>query len=216
MAHAKGVIDRLRLRIREPSRQYIEVDIVWMNQRLELAESEQFVLCRQSEHVEHRMRPENTAARQIPVPQAAAAAIERGINAAAHRIVDQIRFSGAGGLPMKSKTENENDEACRRRKGNGQRRGRTPGYQRCRSRSRRRRAAPADCATAVPRRRRRFRWASVTSTVPALPRTSDGLADAENIKDRPAELLRIGRDAADDGAFGIGDEDRDIGVRPRR
>src|SRR6185437_7096214 len=99
MAHAKGVIDRLRLRFGEPCRQYVEVDVVWMHQRPELAESEQFVLRRQSEHVEHRTRPKNTAARQIPIPQAAAAAIERRINAAANRIVDQVRLSGAGRLP---------------------------------------------------------------------------------------------------------------------
>ena len=130
MAHAEGVVDRLRLRVGKPCRQSVEVDIVRMDQRRELTESEQFVLCRQAEHVEHRMRPENTAARQIPIPQAAAAAIKRGVNAAAHGVVDQIRLSGARGLPMKRESEDENDEAGRRRERNGQRRGRTPCYER--------------------------------------------------------------------------------------
>src|ERR1700683_2940651 len=100
-----------------------------MDQRRQLSESEEFVLCGQAEHVEHGMRPKNASARQIPIPQAATAAIERSVNAAAHGIVDQIRLSSARSLPMKCETENENDEAGLCRKRNVQGRGRAPCYE---------------------------------------------------------------------------------------
>ena len=82
VAHAEGMIDRLHLGVGELGGELIEIDVVMMDQRIDLAEGEQIVLRRQAEEVEHRMRPEHPAAREIPVPKAAAAAIERGVDAA--------------------------------------------------------------------------------------------------------------------------------------
>ena len=65
----------------------------------------------ESEHREHRCRPEYPAAGEVPVPQSAAAAIERGVDPAAHRVVDEIALAGAGRLPVEGEAEDQHDEA---------------------------------------------------------------------------------------------------------
>ena len=73
------------------------------------------------ENVEHRMRPEDAAARDVPVPQAAAAAIERGVDAAAHHVVDSVGLAGPRRLPVEGKAEDQHDKSgggeqrCRQR-----------------------------------------------------------------------------------------------------
>ena len=68
VAHAEGVIDRLHFGVGELGREIVEVDVVGMHQRVDLAEGQQVVLGVQAENVEHRMRPEHAAARQVPIP----------------------------------------------------------------------------------------------------------------------------------------------------
>ena len=65
---------------------------------------------RQAEHREHRVRPEDMPARQVPVPQAAASAIEAGIDDRAHHLVDVVGFAGAPGLPMEGKAKDQQHE----------------------------------------------------------------------------------------------------------
>ena len=115
VAHAERVIERLHLGVGQLGRELIEIDVVVMHQRVDLAEGQQIVLLRQAENVEHRMRPEHAAAREIPVPQPAAAAIERGIDAAAHGIVDEVGLARARRLPMEGEAEDQHDEAGRGR-----------------------------------------------------------------------------------------------------
>ena len=78
------------------------------------------------EQSEHRLRPEDTAARQIPVPKAAAAAVERGVDPAPYRVIDEVALAGAGRLPVKGKAEDQHHKACRRRQRHRQRRVRSP------------------------------------------------------------------------------------------
>ena len=59
-------------------------------------------------------------------------------------------------------------------------------------------------------------FGSVASTVPALHEGCHRLCNAEDVKEWTAKFLGIGRYAADNCAFGIGDQDREFGVRPRR
>ncbi len=126
VAHAKGVIERLHLGVGELRRQLVEIDVVGMHQRVDLAEGQQIVLLRQAENVEHRMRPEHAAAREVPVPQPAAAAIERGVDAAAHGVVDEVGLARARRLPMEGEAEDEHHEAGGGRQRDGQRGGRSP------------------------------------------------------------------------------------------
>ena len=65
----------------------------------------------ESEHREHRCRPEDPAAREVPVPQSAAAAVERGVDPAAHGVVDEIALAGAGRLPVEGEAEDQHDKA---------------------------------------------------------------------------------------------------------
>src|SRR5579862_2914887 len=63
------------------------------------------------------MGPEHTPTREVPIPQPAAAAIERGVDAAADGVVDEVRFTRARRLPMEREAENKHDEArgcCKR------------------------------------------------------------------------------------------------------
>ena len=103
-----------------------QVDVVGFHQRVDLAEGQQVAAAFQPQHGEHRLRPEDAAAGKVPVPQAAAAAVERGVDAPAHRVVDQIAFARAGGLPVEGEAEDQHDEACRGRQRHRQRRVRSP------------------------------------------------------------------------------------------
>ena len=60
---------------------------------------------------EHGLRPEDPAAGKVPIPQSAAAPVERSIDAAADRFIDQVRFPRPCRLPMEGKAENEDDKA---------------------------------------------------------------------------------------------------------
>ena len=120
------------LGIGELGGELIEVDVVGMHERVDLAEGHQIVLRVEPENGEHRMRPEDAAAREVPVPQAAAAAIERGVDAAAHRVVDQVGFARARRLPVEREAEDQQHEAGGRRQRDGQRGVGAPGRERVR------------------------------------------------------------------------------------
>ena len=108
----------------------VELHVVGMHQRADVAEGQQVVLGLQPENVEHRLRPEDAAAREVPIPQAAAAAVERGIDAAADGLVDHVRFARAGRLPVEGKAEDQHDEAGGGRQRDGERGERAPGRER--------------------------------------------------------------------------------------
>src|SRR6185312_6388522 len=90
--HAEGMIDGGRGGFGDLSGEIVEPQILRMCEGGDVAERQQVVFSLQSEYLEHRLRPENTSARQVPVPQAAAAAVERGIDAATDRLINQVRF----------------------------------------------------------------------------------------------------------------------------
>ena len=130
VAHAEGVVDGGRRRFGEFGGEIVEPQVVGMGERADVAERQQVVLGLQPENVEHRLRPEDAAARQVPIPQAAAAAVERGIDAAAHGFVDQVRFARPRRLPVEGKAEDQHHEAGGGRQRDGQRGERAPGGER--------------------------------------------------------------------------------------
>ena len=91
-----------------------------MDEVIDLAEIEQLVARMQPEDREHRLRPEDAAAREVPVPQAAAPAIERSVDAPADRLVNYVGFAGTGRLPVESKAEDQHHEAGGRGKRHGE------------------------------------------------------------------------------------------------
>ena len=126
MLHAEGLVDVVDLAGDQLVGDLEQVDVVGFHQRVDFAEGEEVVAGVEPEHGEHRLRPEDPAARQIPVPQAAAAAIERGVDPAAHRVVDEIALAGAGRLPVEGEAEDQHDEPRGCGKCHRQRRVRSP------------------------------------------------------------------------------------------
>ena len=201
------MIDRLHLGVGELGGKLVEIDVVVMHQRVDLAEGEQIVLLRQAEQVVHRMRPEHAAARQVPIPQAAAAAIERGVDAAAHRVMDDIGFAGAGCLPVKGKAEDQHDEAGRGRERDRQRGGGAPARQRI--------VAALDDGDEADRifqgaHRGESRVAVGERDLAGagdLAAGGERLQGTEHFGKRPSEHLRRVRRCGDDRTASIGDED---------
>ncbi len=68
VAHAEGVIDGGRRGFGELRREVVEPQVVRMGERADVAERQQVVLGLQAEDVEHRLRPEDAAARAGPNP----------------------------------------------------------------------------------------------------------------------------------------------------
>ena len=124
--HAEALVDVVDLAGDHLVGDREQVDVVGFHQRVDFAEGEEVVAGFEPEHGEHRLRPEDPAARQVPVPQAAAAAVERGVDPAAHRVIDEVALAGAGRLPVEGKAEDQHDEARGRRKRHRQRRIRAP------------------------------------------------------------------------------------------
>ena len=130
VAHAEGLVDGGGARIGDFRSELIELRVVGVHQRADVAEGQQVVLGLEPEDVEHRLRPEDAATRQVPVPQAAAAAVERRVDAAAYGLVDGVGLARTGRLPVEGEAEDEHDEAGGGGEGDGERRQRTPGRQR--------------------------------------------------------------------------------------
>jgi hypothetical protein len=100
MLHPEGLVDVVDFCRDQLVGDGEQVDVVGFHQRIDLAESEKVAAAVEPEHREHRLRPEYPSARQVPVPQSAASAVERGVDAAAYGVVDQIALAGARGLPV--------------------------------------------------------------------------------------------------------------------
>src|SRR5262249_17328812 len=105
VAHAKGMIDERCSGVGKLNREVIELNILRMDEGIHFAKAQQTVARGQTENCEHGMRPEDAPACEVPVPQPAATAIERGIDARTHGFIDYVRFACARSLPMKRKAE---------------------------------------------------------------------------------------------------------------
>ncbi len=68
VAHAEGVIDDGHLGVGELAGKLVKLHVFRVHQRADVAEGQQIVLGLEAEDVEHRLRPEDAAARQVPIP----------------------------------------------------------------------------------------------------------------------------------------------------
>src|SRR5204862_6377432 len=100
MPHSERMVDEAGAGINQLIDEIVRLQVVGMDESVDLGEGEQLFACRKSENGEHRMRPEDAPARDIPVPQATAAAVEGGIDTGMHRLVEGVSFTGSGRLPM--------------------------------------------------------------------------------------------------------------------
>ena len=122
----KRLVDMIDLRGNQLVGDREQVDVIGIHQRVDLAEGQEVAAGVEPQHREHRLRPEDPAARQVPIPQSAAAAIERGIDPAAHSVIDEIAFARAGRLPVECKAQDQHDKAGGGRQRDRQRRVRPP------------------------------------------------------------------------------------------
>jgi len=122
MTHAEGLVDVIDLARHQPVGDLEQVDVVGHHQRIDFAECQKVAAAFQPQDREHRLRPENASTRQVPVPQSAASAIERGVDTRTHGVIDGVALACAGRLPMKREAENEHHKAGGRGQCNLQRR----------------------------------------------------------------------------------------------
>ena len=203
--HAEALVDVVELAGDHLVGDREQVDVVGFHQRVDFAEGEEVVAGVEPEHREHRRRPEDPAAGEVPVPQAAAAAVERGIDPAAHRVVDEIALAGAGRLPVEGEAEDQHDEARGGRQRHRQCGIRTP--QRLvpflddDDLARQRFDQPRDRHGAIAVRKRHV----VDDAL--LAGGGEQLRRADDVEDVVAAAEALDRDAGQDPVIGAGDDD---------
>ncbi len=124
--------------------------------------------------------------------------------------MDEIGFARARRLPVEGKAEDQHDEAGGRRQRNGQRGGRAPARERVACRLDHRDSAewvsqsPHCCQSGGAVGKSDFERAGGGAE------RGQRLRWSEQIEDLAAELLRIVREACDNRAVSIGDEDQSL------
>ena len=111
MAHAEHAVDgRLALVVEGLGKRH-QVAVVGMDEAGDLAEAEQVVALVLADDLEHRARPEHAAPCKVPVPQAAAAAHQRRLEALVGLGVDRVGLDGAARLGEVAVEDDEQDGA---------------------------------------------------------------------------------------------------------
>ena len=157
MAHAEVVVDRVGLGVGQLARELVEMDVLRVHELVDLAEAQQLVARLEPQDREHGMRPEDAAAGEVPVPQAATAAVERGVDALAHRLVDHVGLARARRLPVEGEAEDQHHEPGGGRERDGQRRVGEPGGERVAARMHHRDARRSTRRGCAPSHRPRCR-----------------------------------------------------------
>ncbi len=88
--HAEHLVDMVDLARDDPVGQLEQVAVVGMDDLVDLAERQHRVAGLVAQHVVHRARPVHLAAHHVPVPQAAAAAHQRHVDALVRFEVDAV------------------------------------------------------------------------------------------------------------------------------
>ena len=173
----------------------------------DLAEGHQVVARRQAQDREHRMRPEDAAAREVPVPQAAAAAVERGVDAAAHGVVDHVGLARARRLPVEGKAQDQQHEAGGGGERHGQRGVGAPGARARRCAAGRRVNWPRPAASVRTVANARLPSASAISQhAGAGAEDGERLRFAEHVEQAQADRA-AGRRGRGDDAVGVAQQD---------
>jgi hypothetical protein len=68
VAHAEGMIDRGGVGFRKLFGDLVETHVVGVNEGADFAEGQQVVFGFQTKNAEHRLRPKDAAAREVPIP----------------------------------------------------------------------------------------------------------------------------------------------------
>ncbi len=109
--HAEHAVDRGFAGLEQGFDQRQQVAVVGVDQPGDLAEAEQSVARVETDDLEHRARPEDAGAGQVPVPQAAAAAGERCLEARLRLAVDAVGLRRARRLREIAVEDDQQDGA---------------------------------------------------------------------------------------------------------
>ncbi len=94
-ADAEFVIEQRGLGGGELFGERVEILVVGMDHRIDFAERQELVLTLVAEKLIHGIRPVEPTASDIPIPQSATAAVQRGIDPVADLLADFVRRAGA-------------------------------------------------------------------------------------------------------------------------
>jgi hypothetical protein len=90
-----SVIDRIGMRAGQQLGHRREGIILWMNQRIDIAKGHELAGRRHAKHLVHRIRPVDTPACEIPIPQAAASPAKRGVDSVLHPVAQYLACAEA-------------------------------------------------------------------------------------------------------------------------
>ena len=110
MAHAKLLVEHVLAAGEQRFDDFFKLGIVGMDALGHLAEIEELAFLLHSEDIVHRLRPEDAATRDVPVPQTAMAAVERLVEPFGGDGERAVGFGRLGRLPVKSAAEHHQDE----------------------------------------------------------------------------------------------------------
>ena len=103
VAHAEHAVDGRLALVVEGLGERHQIAVVGMDQAGDLAEADQVVALVLADDLEHRARPEHAAPREVPVPQAAAAAHQRRLEALVRLRVDRVGLDAPGSTGRSSR-----------------------------------------------------------------------------------------------------------------
>ncbi len=98
-AQAKDMVDRRRRRLPQLGEHRAEVTVVVVDEGVDLGHRDGLQAGRHADDLVHGIRPVDHAACEVPVPQAAAAAAQRRVDAVAHPVAQQVGDARARSLP---------------------------------------------------------------------------------------------------------------------
>jgi len=117
VAEAEFGIDHRGVAVDQAVGELVEVGVLGVHQLDQLAEGEQAGPAIEAQQVVHRVGPEDLAAAEVPVPEAAAAALQRLFQPRRHPAQHGLGALGAVGLPGEGETQQDDDHGCRRQHG---------------------------------------------------------------------------------------------------
>ena len=207
VTHAEHAVDGGLALVVEGLGERHEVAVVGMDEAGDLAEAEQVVALVLADDLEHRARPEHAAPREVPVPQAAAAAHQRGLEALVGFRIDRVGLDGAARLGEVAVEDDKQNGAGADKDRDVERNVGPPVVEdAC---DRHDDGDGAGAAGDVVDRCQRQTLVGKGDLEDAGPLAEDGerLRLAEDLGERDAFAVEIARGGSDDHAVGIGDID---------
>ncbi len=109
-AHAELLVEMIGLAAADRIGQRVEIGVLGVDEAGDLAEGHVVAGAVVAEHSIHRVGPVDPAAREVPVPQAAMAPVQRGVDALAHAVAVVVGGAGAPRLHQEGERDRAEDD----------------------------------------------------------------------------------------------------------